>query len=66
MDLNNSYLFDDSPSTVNNCPSFKESRHDQQMLDLILHKYFSNIDFPISDGYGYISHQDINGLNRHE
>jgi len=62
-----SYLFDDSPSNIENCDGFKESRHDQQMLSLILYKYFPDILFPDYDKnkYGWVWHEPINGNNRH-
>ena len=60
-----SYLFDDSPSTIPNCDNFKESRHDQQMLSLIL---YNTIYFPIynKDLYGWVWHEPINGNHRHD
>ena len=64
----NSSLFDDSKSNIPNCKEFQESRHDQQMLSLILYKYFDNIPFPnySEDEYGFIRHQKINGNGRHD
>lgn len=67
MNPENSYLFDDTPSNIENCDGFKESRHDQQMLSLILYKYFPDILFPNYDKnkYGWVWHENINGLHRH-
>ena len=64
--LKNHKLFDDSESDIPNCKDFKESRHDQQMLSLILYKYYSNIDFPNYNikKYGFVRHENINGKNR--
>jgi len=61
-----SYLFDDSISE-DNCEGFEDSRHDQQMLSLILYKYFPDILFPDYDKnkYGWVWHEQINGNNRH-
>jgi len=62
----NANLFDDTLSALPNCPDFKESRHDQQMLSLLLYKYFGDIPFPdYSEKYGFIRHKPINGQNRH-
>lgn len=36
MDLENLHYFDDSPSVLPNHPSFKENRHDQSILTLLL------------------------------
>lgn len=68
MSPNNSYLFDDSPSNIKNCEKFKESRHDQQMLSLILYKYFPDILFPDynKNKYGWVCHEKINGNGRHD
>ena len=63
----NAYLFDDS-SSKDNCIDFKESRHDQQMLSLILYKYFKDIPFSNeneSKKYGFVRHKSINGKDRH-
>jgi len=62
----NSHLFDDS-DTSGNCTEFKESRHDQQMLSLILYKYVPHIKFPEYDKniYGWVFHHEINGNDRH-
>ena len=59
-----SYLFDDSPSE--HCSNFIESRHDQQMLSLILYKW-STVPFPDynKEEYGWVWHEPINGNNRH-
>jgi hypothetical protein len=59
-------LYDDSPGILPNCNGFKESRHDQQMLSLILYKYF-NLNFPDynREVYGWVWHEPINGANRH-
>ena len=67
LNPDNSALYDDSPSTLKNCDDFKESRHDQQMLSLILYKYYSDIPFPVysKDTYGFVFHEDINGNDRH-
>ena len=68
MDPKNASLYDDSPSTVGNCEGFKESRHDQQMLSLILYKYLPDIlHFIYSENsYGWRWHETINGKSRHE
>ena len=36
MSLENLHLFDDSPSVLENSPSFRENRHDQSTLSLLL------------------------------
>jgi hypothetical protein len=63
-----SNLFDDTESNIPNCKEFQESRHDQQMLSLILYKYFNNIPFSIysEDEYGFVRHKKINGNARHD
>ena len=63
----NSHLFDDSNTPGGNCKQFIESRHDQQMLSLILYKYVPHIKFPAYDKkkYGWVFHQNINGNDRH-
>jgi len=69
MSVDNSQVFDDSPSTITNCPDFKESRHDQQMLSLLLYKYFNTVELPHLDNkdyYGFVLHENINGLDRHD
>jgi hypothetical protein len=60
-------LYDDSPGILRNCEGFQESRHDQQMLSLILYKYF-NLTFPDYNReiYGWVWHESINGASRHE
>lgn len=64
----NSKLFNDDPSDIPNCDGFIESRHDQQMLSLIIYKYFDDILFPKYDKglYGWVWHEKINGKNRNE
>ena len=63
----NASLFDDTPSTVKNCDGFKESRHDQQMLSLLLYKYFNYIPFPTysKEHYGWVWHEKVNGKDRY-
>ena len=69
MNPSNLKLFDDSVSDIPNCPGFKESRHDQQMLSLILYKYYSDIANNLPDynknEYGWVWHENINGNDRH-
>jgi hypothetical protein len=67
MKPENSKLFDDTRSTVPNCKGFKESRHDQQMLSLILYKYFTNIPFPTfnKNEYNWTWHENIKRNSRH-
>jgi len=67
MKPGNSQLFDDSKSSKDSCNDFKESRHDQQILSLILYKYFQNIPFPDynKQKYGWVWHETINGKSRH-
>jgi len=61
MSPENHQLFDDSPSIYPNCGDFKESRHDQQMLSLILYRYYPNIPFPDYDlkKYGWSWHEKL-------
>ena len=61
-------LYDDSISDIKNCGNFKESRHDQQILSLLLYKKYNNIDFPTYDRkyYGWVWHEIVNGRNRFE
>ena len=68
MSAENLNLYDDSPSDIPNCKNFKESRHDQQMLTLLLYKNWNNINFPNYDRdyYGWIWHERINGKDRHK
>jgi hypothetical protein len=63
----NTLLFDDTP-VEGNCESFKESRHDQQMLSLILYKYFNYVEYPVynKNEYNWVWHENINGKNRHD
>lgn len=59
-------LFNDSPSTLPNCPGFIESRHDQMMLDLLIQKYGferSIVDAPRGKEIGFDWHRPID--NRH-
>lgn len=67
MNPENSKLFDDSPS-ARNCLDFKESRHDQQMLSLIVYKYLDHSVFADYDKskYGWVWQEDINGNDRHD
>jgi hypothetical protein len=64
--LNFIKLYDDSPGILKNCHGFQESRHDQQMISLILYKYF-NLNFPKynREMYGWVWHEPINGVSRH-
>jgi len=68
MSPKNLSLYDYSPSELQNCSNFRESRHDQQMLSLLLYKKYNNIKFPSYDRnhYGWVWHERINGVNRHE
>lgn len=43
MDLDRSHLFDDAPSKQANHPSFREHRHDQSVLSLLLKKHDKHI-----------------------
>ena len=67
MNPENSKLFDDT-FCPNNCDDFKESRHDQQMLSLIVYKYLDHSVFPDHDKskYGWVWQEDINGNDRHD
>jgi hypothetical protein len=66
LQTKNAHLFDDSKSE-NNCEDFNESRHDQQMLSLILYKYFKNIPYGDNNNkYGFARHTPINGVDRHK
>jgi hypothetical protein len=64
----NSHLIDDTNDGEKNCKDFKESRHDQQVLSMILYKYVPHINFPEyhKQEYGFVAHENINGKNRHE
>lgn len=63
--LQDIHLYDDTPSILPNCQGFTESRHDQQMLSMILYK--TGIQFPDynKEFYGWIWHEKVNGQNRH-
>ena len=60
MDIKNIKLIDDSPGELPNCSDFRESRHDQQMLSLILYKWYPELSnkLPIyNKKYGWLWHE---------